>query len=77
MKPKQVTQTKTNKNLKGDLVLSQAELLIQLRQRETELSLINSVQQAIMSEMDLQQIYDLVGDKIRELFNAQVLVFIL
>lgn len=72
MKSKQVSKPKTNINLKDELVLSPEELLIQLKQREAELSLINSVQQAIMAEMDLQEIYDLVGDKIRELFNAQV-----
>ena len=43
-----------------------------LDQRNAELSLINSVQEAIMAEMDLQEIYDLVGDKIRDLFDAQV-----
>ncbi len=52
---------KTNKNLEGDLVLPSEELLIQLKQRERERerererasSLINSVQHAIMAEMDL------------------------
>ncbi|MEH6536540.1 MAG: GAF domain-containing protein [Psychroserpens sp.] len=72
MKSKHVSNSKTNKKLEGELLLTPEELLIKLKQRETELSLINSVQQAIMAEMDLQEIYDLVGDEIRELFNAQV-----
>ncbi|HVN36353.1 MAG TPA: GAF domain-containing protein, partial [Casimicrobiaceae bacterium] len=38
-------------------------------QRAAELAIINSVQQALAAELDMQQIYDAVGDKIRELFN--------
>ncbi|MGF1669102.1 MAG: GAF domain-containing protein, partial [Balneolaceae bacterium] len=43
-----------------------------LQQREAELALINSVQEAMLANMDMQGIYDLVGEKIRELFDAQV-----
>jgi GAF domain-containing protein/CheY-like chemotaxis protein len=46
----------------------------QLAQREAELAIINSVQQALASGLDLQSIYDLVGDKIRDIFDAQVLL---
>ena len=42
------------------------------RQRNAELALINSVQEAIAGELDPQAIYELVGDKIREVFEAQV-----
>lgn len=45
---------------------------LQLEQREAEFSIINSVQQAIMDELDMQAIYDLVGNKIKDIFNAQV-----
>ena len=38
-----------------------------------ELAVINSVQEGLVSEMDMQGIYDLVGEKIREIFNAQVI----
>ena len=48
------------------------DISYQLEKREAELSLIKSVQEAIASEVDLQGIYDLVGDKIRDLFDAQV-----
>jgi hypothetical protein len=72
MKSKQVSITKTNINSEGELELNPEELLMQLKQRETELSLINSVQHAIMAEMDLQEIYDLVGDKIREKLSKQI-----
>ena len=33
--------------------------------------MINSVQESLVAKMDVQGIYDLVGDKIREIFNAQ------
>ncbi|MCC7189030.1 MAG: GAF domain-containing protein [Anaerolineales bacterium] len=46
----------------------------QLAQREAELELINSIQQGLAAELDFQAIVDLVGDKIREIFNAQVVV---
>ncbi len=41
------------------------------RQRNAELALINSVQDAIAGELDTQAIYDAVGDKIQEIFDAQ------
>jgi PAS domain S-box-containing protein len=43
-------------------------------QHAVELSIINSIQNAIVSKQDLQTIYDLVGDKIREVFDAQVTI---
>jgi sigma-B regulation protein RsbU (phosphoserine phosphatase) len=45
-----------------------------LNQRETELDLINSVQLGLASHLEVQAIYDLVGDKIRDIFNAQVVM---
>jgi GAF domain-containing protein len=38
-------------------------------QRAAELAIINSVQQALAAELNMQGIYDAVGDKIREIFN--------
>ena len=49
-----------------------AERTAELIQQGEELAVINSVQEALVKEMDMQAIYDLVGDKIRELFDAQV-----
>lgn len=46
----------------------------ELAERETELALINSVQQALASKLDVQSIYNLVGDKIRDIFNSQVVM---
>jgi signal transduction histidine kinase len=46
-------------------------LLKETEQRNVELAIINSVQQGLASKLDMQAIYDLVGDKIRDLLNAQ------
>jgi GAF domain-containing protein len=54
------------------VALENARLVHETRQRNAELALINSVQQAIAGELDPQAIYDLVGDKIQEVFDAQV-----
>jgi K+-sensing histidine kinase KdpD len=51
-------------------------LLNETEQRATELAIINSVQAGLASKLDMQAIYDLVGDKIREFFNAQTIVIV-
>ena len=48
------------------------DLIRKLEQREAELAVINSVQEGLVAEMDLQSIYDLVGGRIQELFDAQI-----
>jgi hypothetical protein len=50
------------------------QLKQKLLQREAELAIINSVQQGLVAHRDVQSIYDLVGDKIREIFDAQVVM---
>jgi PAS domain S-box-containing protein len=52
--------------------LENARLVHETRQRNAELALINSVQEAIAGELDPQAIYDIVGDKLQEVFDAQV-----
>jgi PAS domain S-box-containing protein len=54
------------------VALENARLVHETRQRNAELALINSVQEAIAGELDPQAIYDAVGDKIQEVFDAQV-----
>ena len=44
-------------------------LLKETEQRAAELAIINSVQQALAAELNMQGIYDAVGDKIREIFK--------
>ncbi len=39
------------------------------QQRAAELAIITSVQQALAAELNMQGIYDAVGDKIREIFH--------
>jgi transcriptional regulator with GAF, ATPase, and Fis domain len=48
-------------------------LLKETGQRNAELAIINSVQEGLASKLDMQAIYNLVGDKIREIFDAQSL----
>lgn len=43
-------------------------------QRASELALINSVQEGLSAKLDMQGIYDLVGDKLQDTFNAQVVM---
>ena len=45
----------------------------ELSHRVEELAVINSVQEGLVREVGMQGIYDLVGEKIREIFNAQVI----
>jgi serine phosphatase RsbU (regulator of sigma subunit) len=45
-----------------------------LAERDAELAIINSVQQALASHLDVQAIYNLVGDKIRDIFDSQVVM---
>jgi PAS domain S-box-containing protein len=52
--------------------LSRAQAIEETRQRNAELAVINSVQEAIAGELDQQAIYDAVGDRIQEIFDAQV-----
>ena len=49
-------------------------LLKETEQRAAELAIINRVQQGLASKLDMQAIYDLVGDKIRDMFNAQSVI---
>src|SRR3569623_96188 len=48
-------------------------LLKETEQRTAELGVINSVQEGLVAQLDIQSIYDLVGEKIREIFSAQII----
>ena len=54
------------------VALSRARAIEETRQRNAELALINSVQTALAGELELQAIYEVVGEKIQEVFDAQV-----
>ncbi len=47
-------------------------LLSETDERAAELAIMNSVQQGLAQNLDMQAMYDLVGDKIQEIFDAQV-----
>jgi GAF domain-containing protein/DNA-binding response OmpR family regulator len=47
-------------------------LLAETDQRAAELAIITSVQEGLAADLDMQSMYELVGDKIREIFDAQV-----
>ena len=59
------------------VALENARLFNETEQRNAELAVINSVQEGLVAEMDMQGIYDLVGDRIRDLFDAQVTAIVL
>ena len=51
-----------------------SRLKTKLVQREVELNIINRVQQALAAHLQVGAIYDLVGEGIRDFFNAQVVM---
>jgi serine phosphatase RsbU (regulator of sigma subunit) len=59
---------------RGDWETAAHEYAQLFRQHEAEFALINSVQEGLSSRLEMQSIYDLVGDKLRDTFNAQVVM---
>jgi signal transduction histidine kinase len=49
-------------------------LLKETEQRASELAIINNVQQGLASKLDIQSIYELVGDTFHNFFDAQVVM---
>ncbi len=54
------------------VALENARLFEETRQRNAELALINDVQRGLAENLDMQAMYDLVGDRIQEIFDAQI-----
>ena len=54
------------------VALENVRLVDETRQRASELAIINSVQQGLAEQLEMQAMVELVGEKIRELFDAQV-----
>ena len=52
------------------VAIQNARLFDETQQRNAELAIINSVQEGLASKLEMQGIYDLVGDKVCEIFNA-------
>jgi len=54
--------------------LTRVELEQKLRQREAELAILTGVQLGLAARLEVQAIYDLVGDRIREIFDPDVVM---
>jgi hypothetical protein len=52
------------------VTIENARLFQAEQKRVTELEIINSIQQGVAAERDFQAIVDLIGDKLREIFNT-------
>lgn len=61
-------------SLQAAIAIQNANFFNELQQRATELEIINSVQQGLSSKLDVQSIYELVGEKVRRIFNTQAVV---
>jgi signal transduction histidine kinase/DNA-binding response OmpR family regulator len=55
------------------VALENARLFEETRQRNAELALINDVQRGLAENLEMQAMYDLVGDRIRDIFDTQVI----
>ena len=55
------------------VALENARLFDETRQRNAELALINDVQRGLAENLEMQAMYDLVGERIRDIFDAQVI----
>src|SRR5204863_154186 len=53
------------------VALENARLFEETRQRSSELALINDVQRGLAERLDMQSMYDLVGERLRAIFDAQ------
>jgi GAF domain-containing protein/DNA-binding response OmpR family regulator len=58
------------------VALENARLFEAEQQRVAELAIINSVQQALATQLDLQKLYELIGEKVRSIFDAQIATII-
>src|SRR5439155_15980197 len=54
------------------VALENARLFEETRQRNAELALINDVQRGLAENLEMQAMYELVGDHIQEIFDVQV-----
>lgn len=57
-----------------DPALEIKDLKLQLKQREAELAILTGVQLRLADRLEVQAIYDLVGDRIREIFDPDVVM---
>ena len=67
-------RTRKLKEQHAELEKTIEERTLELSQRAEELAVINSVQEGLAKELDMQAIYDLVGERIRNVFQAQAII---
>ena len=71
------TYTETDRDLLAfvgqhvGIALSRVRAIEETRQRNAELAIINEIGDALASQLDFQAIIDLVGERVRELFDSQ------
>jgi PAS domain S-box-containing protein len=53
------------------IAIENARLFEESRQRAAEMETLNSISQAVASRLELRAVIDLVGEKLREIFDAQ------
>jgi PAS domain S-box-containing protein len=56
------------------VALENARLFDETAQRNAELAVINSVQEAMAKQLDIKSIYEAVGEKIKDIFDAQAVI---
>jgi hypothetical protein len=71
---KKATASKPKKKTSGTATFQSRRFMKELQQREAELAIIKSVQDGLASKMELQAIYDLVGDIVHNIFGAQTTI---
>ena len=54
------------------VALENARLFEETRQRNAELALINDVQRSLAENLEMHAMYELIGDRLQEIFDAQV-----
>ncbi|HMD80579.1 MAG TPA: GAF domain-containing protein, partial [Anaerolineales bacterium] len=59
--------------LENARLFNESQLLLrETKQRNAELATVNSVQHALAAQLDLQKLYELIGEKVRAIFDAQI-----
>ncbi len=54
------------------VALENARLFEEIRQRNSELALIDDVRRGLAERLEMQAMFDVMGDRIQEIFDAQV-----
>ena len=61
-------------SLQAAIAIQNANFVNEVEQRAHELEIINSIQQGLSTKLDVQSVYELVGEKVRGIFNSQAVI---